>query len=92
MIKGKNIYVAVFCSGDNQNFGSGYLTILDEYNKVISSPGATEPIYHHGVLLPQQKLAGHFMHPHDVCLDDDENLYVPQWNANQVYPMRLTRI
>ncbi|WP_316767662.1 6-bladed beta-propeller [Pedobacter frigiditerrae] len=92
VVKGNNIYAAVFRSGDNQNFGSGYLTILDEHNQVISSPGATEPIYENGVLLPQQKLAGHFIHPHDVCVDDDENLYVPQWNSNQVYPVKLIRV
>lgn len=78
VIQGKNIYAAVFRSGDNQNFGSGFVTILDEDNKVVSSPGATG-----------EKI---FIHPHDVCVDEDENLYVPQWNANQSYPLKLERI
>jgi len=33
-----------------------------------------------------------FMHGHDVCVDDDENLYVCQWNANQTPPIKLTRV
>jgi len=33
-----------------------------------------------------------FKHPHDVCVDDDENLYVCQWNAGQSYPIKLLRI
>jgi peptidylamidoglycolate lyase len=78
VIHGKNIYAAVFRSGSNENFGSGFVTILDENNKVVSSPGATG-----------EKI---FIHPHDVCVDEDENLYVPQWNANQSYPVKLERI
>lgn len=72
-----NIYAAVFRSGNNQNFGSGFITILDENNKVVSSPGDALNI---------------FIHPHDVCIDEDENLYVPQWNANKSYPVKLERV
>lgn len=92
VVNGQNIYAAVFRSGDNQNFGSGYLTILDENNKVISSPGASEPLYNDEGLIRQQQLAGVFIHPHDVCVGRNGDLYVPQWNAGQVYPAKLTRI
>ena len=87
-----NIYAAVFRSGDNQNYGSGFITILDEYDKVISSPGASEPIYHNYRLLPQRQLSKIFIHPHDVCIDQDENIYVPQWNSNRTHPLMLSRI
>jgi hypothetical protein len=33
-----------------------------------------------------------FHHPHDVCVDDDENLYVAQWNSGKTYPIKLYRV
>jgi peptidylamidoglycolate lyase len=88
----KNIYAAVFRSGDNQNFGSGYITILNEHDQVISSPGASQPIYHNQKLIPQRQTSKAFIHPHDVCVDDDENLYIPQWNSDKSYPLKLERV
>ncbi|MEJ5995639.1 hypothetical protein WG904_14510 [Pedobacter sp. Du54] len=88
----QNIYAAVFRSGDNQNNASGFITILDENNCVVSSPGATHPTYINGSLKKQQQLPNVFVHPHDICLDEDDNMYVPQWNSNHSYPVKLTRI
>jgi peptidylamidoglycolate lyase len=91
VVSGKNIYAAVFRSGHNQNFGSGYITILDEHNHVISTPGGTEPVYVDGVLQEQHQEGNVFIHPHDVCVDGDD-LYVAQWNSGKTYPIRLERI
>jgi len=33
-----------------------------------------------------------FNHGHDVCVDNDLNLYVCQWNANHTTPIKLTRV
>jgi hypothetical protein len=33
-----------------------------------------------------------FMNPHDVCPDQDGNLYVPQWYSGKTYPIRLKRV
>ena len=33
-----------------------------------------------------------FFNPHDVCIDNDENIYVPQWNSGKTYPLKLTRV
>jgi hypothetical protein len=33
-----------------------------------------------------------FLNPHDVCIDDDENIYVPQWNSGKTYPVKLHRV
>jgi hypothetical protein len=74
------------------NFGSGYVTILDESNKVVSTPGGTVPFYVDGILQPQAKADETFIHPHDVCVDEDENLYVPQWNSGKTYPIMLERV
>lgn len=92
VIKGKNIYAAVFRSGNNMNYGSGYITILNENNEVISTPGGTAPEYIDGVLQPQQQEQKIFIHPHDVCIDRDDNLYVCQWKASKTYPVKLIRI
>jgi len=88
----KNVFGAVFRSGNNQQAGSGYITILDENDKVVSSPGAGSPEYINGKLQQQRKEGNVFFHPHDVCVDDEENLYVPQWNSNGTYPIKLERI
>ncbi|MEJ7829138.1 MAG: 6-bladed beta-propeller, partial [Segetibacter sp.] len=92
VIKGKFIYAAVFRSETNMNFGSGYITILDENNRVISTPGGTEPHYVDNKLQPQTQQSKVFIHPHDVCIDDDENVYVCQWKADKTYPIKLERV
>lgn len=92
VIHGKNIYGAVFRSGTNTNFGSGYLLILDENDRVVSAPGATEPLYASGILQPQKQDTKTFIHPHDVCVDGGGNLYIPQWNSGNMYPIKLERI
>lgn len=92
VIKGNFIYAAVFRSGANNNFGSGYITILDEMNRVVSTPGGSEPEYLDGKLLPQHQQEKLFIHPHDVCVDDDENIYVCQWKSEKIYPVKLERI
>jgi hypothetical protein len=92
VIHHENIYAAVFRSGDNQNFGSGFVTILDKNDKVVSSPGASSPVYQHNELLPQKQIPDVFIHPHDVCIDKDENLYIPQWNSKHSFPVLLERI
>ena len=92
VIHRENIYAAVFRSETNQNNASGFITILDKNNKVVSSPGGTEPVYENGRLLPQKKEENIFVHPHDVCVDNDENLYIPQWNSNNTYPLKLERL
>lgn len=71
------------------------MQVLDEQDRVVSTPGGTEPIYNaSGHLQPPRQMAGNppFLHPHDVCVDEDENLYVAQWNSGQTYPIQLERI
>lgn len=92
VVHGSTIYAAVFRSGNKHHFGSGYITILDEKNQVVSSPGGTEPVYVNGILEPQKQSGSTFIHPHDVCVDADENLYIPQWNAGRSYPVFLERV
>jgi hypothetical protein len=92
VIKGAWLYTAVFRSESNTQPGSGFITILDKNNKVISTPGGPEPVYQDNHLAPQRQATGTFIHPHDVCIDDDENVYVCQWKADKSYPLKLARV
>jgi hypothetical protein len=94
VLKGENIYAAVYRSTTEQNANSGYITILDKNDKVVSTPGGTPPEYLNNQLQEQKKDDSYlgFMHPHDVCVDSDENIYVPQWASQKTYPVKLERV
>ncbi|WNJ17906.1 6-bladed beta-propeller [Pontibacter sp. G13] len=71
---------------------TGFVTVL-EGDQVVSNPGGTAPNYEDGVLLPTYQLPEKpILHGHDVCIDEDKNLYVCQWNANKTPPLKLERI
>lgn len=92
VIRGAHLYAAVLRSPNMDKEGSGFVTILDKNNKVISNIGGTEPTYADGRLQPMQQAEKVFVHPHDVCVDDDDNLYVAQWASGKVYPYKLSRV
>ena len=69
-----------------------FVTILDKNDKVVSNPGGTKPTYIKGQLQLMLQTNSSFMHCHDVCIDQDENIYVCQWNANKTYPIKLERV
>lgn len=71
----------------------GFVTILDRQNRVVSNPGGHEPRYNDsGELLVMMQAEPVFRHCHDVCVDDQGDLYVCQWNAGKVYPFKLHRV
>ncbi|RYY56288.1 MAG: 6-bladed beta-propeller [Chitinophagaceae bacterium] len=92
VIRGNHLYAAVLRSPDLSKEGSGFVTVLDKDNKVVSNIGGTEPVYTGGVLQPMAQKEKIFVHPHDVCVDDDDNLYVAQWASGKVYPYKFTRV
>jgi peptidylamidoglycolate lyase len=93
VIKNDNLYAAVLRSPSLANAGSGFVTILNKENKVVSNIGGTEPIYNKDAQLQTMTQAEKiFVHPHDVCVDDDENLYVAQWASGKVYPYKFKRV
>jgi peptidylamidoglycolate lyase len=92
VIDGNHLYAAVLRSPDLNNERSGFVTILDKDNKVISNIGGTMPEYENGKLKPMAQAEKIFVHPHDVCVDDDGNLYVAQWNSDKVYPYKFIRV
>lgn len=92
VIKNDFLYAAVLRSPDMSKTGSGFITILNKENKVMSNIGGTEPLYKNGLLQPMSQAEKIFVHPHDVCVDDDENLYVAQWASGKVYPYKFRRV
>lgn len=94
VLKGETLYGAAFRSTSGDNANSGYITILDKNDRVVSTPGGSEPIYQNNKLQEQRKEDPFkvFLHPHDVCVDADENIYVPQWASKKTYPIKLVRV
>jgi 6-bladed beta-propeller len=95
VIDDENIYAGVCWSRLrylNQTDNSGFVTILNGKDMVVSNPGGTKPVYKSGALqmIVQEKPI--FNHCHDVCVDNDKNIYVCQWNANKTYPVKLERL
>lgn len=95
---GQNLYAGVCWSkpSDDGPFSwkehTGFVTIL-EGDTVVSNPGGTEPDYREGKLQPSYQLADKpIYHGHDVCVDEDKNLYICQWNANKTAPLKLERV
>ncbi|NND32688.1 MAG: 6-bladed beta-propeller [Saprospiraceae bacterium] len=70
----------------------GMIIILDRDNKIISAPGSVPVDSKNGSLSDLTYDGRTFMNPHDVCIDNDENLYVPQWFSGNTYPVRLERV
>ncbi len=96
VIDDKNIYAGVCWSttrgGKKFVKDTGFITVM-EGDKVVSNPGGTAPVYENGNL--QQVFQAEdktFNHGHDVCVDEDKNLYVCQWNASHTPPVKLERV
>ena len=92
VIKNENLYAAVLRSPDLNKADSGFVTILDKNNKVISNIGGTVPVYTDDTLQPMAQETPILHNPHDVCIDNDENIYVAQWASGKVYPYKFTRV
>jgi hypothetical protein len=92
VIRGKNLYGAVFRSKDNTLANSGFVVVLDEKDRVVSVPGGNEPVYKSNKLSPLFQQDPIFRHPHDVLVDADENIYVCQWASGKTYPVKLERV
>lgn len=91
VIHNNHIYLATIWSGDGQA-NTGFVSILDQNNKLISAPGGCKPSYINGRLEKMYQTHRVFQHPHDVCIDEDESLYVAQWNAGRSYPIKMIRV
>lgn len=92
VIKGDYLYAAVLQTNARQGEQSGFVLILDKNYKVVSNIGGNLPAYNNGVPEEMYQTIKVFQFPHDVCIDDEENLYVAQWNSGRVYPYKLSPV
>lgn len=97
VISGQELYAGVCWSTDPvasklPGNPSGFTVVLDAAGRVISAPGGTEPIYVDGQLTPLGRGQPIIDHGHDVCVLENGDLIVCQWNAFQTYPIRLERL
>jgi len=72
----------------------GLISVIDAEDRVVSNPGGSEPAYDgEGALGAVSKAdESPFVHPHGVWVDDEENVYVAQWNSGKTYPIKLKRV
>ena len=92
VIKGDYLYAAVLRSPSLKEAGTGFVTILNKENKVVSNLGGSAPVYKNGKLQPLSQNENIFIHPHDVCVDDEGSIYVAQWASGKVYPYKLSKV
>ncbi|MBI1317975.1 MAG: 6-bladed beta-propeller [Candidatus Hydrogenedens sp.] len=72
---------------------NGFVSIMDKANRVVSNLGADEPKYtDSGRLYKMEKNNDVFIHPHSILVDSEGSIYVPQWNSNATYPIKLERV
>ena len=89
--KGDAIYIPQLRMKDPKS--AGFLTILDLHDRVISNPGGATPAYDSsGDLQPLMRSSPIFTHPHGLVVDDEESIYVAQWNSGKTYPIKLKRV
>jgi hypothetical protein len=92
VIKGDYLYVAVLQTNARLDEKSGFVLILDKNYKVVSNIGGNLPAYANNKPEEMYQTIKVFQYPHDVCIDDEENVYVAQWNSGQVYPYKLSPV
>ena len=89
VIHGDYLYAAVLKSSSTPDKPSGWVTVLDKDFKVVSNLDGTPAVYENGKPEEMHQASNVFQYPHDVCIDDEQNMYVAQWNSGHVYPYKL---
>lgn len=70
----------------------GFISILDQQFRVISNIAGSAPVYEDGILRKMNATDQIFQHPHDLILDEDDSIYVAQFDSGATYPIKLERI
>ena len=102
VIKGDNLFFPVIWSEYDDSgkwpawkSQTGYYIVLDKNNKLISAPGVDKLEYEAGILKHMHqsaKVKGTFKHCHDLCIDDEDSVYIPQWASEKMFPLKLERV
>ena len=91
VIRNDELYFAILATETWWAY-DGMVAVFNKENKLISLPGSDHlPDYTDGVV-DKPRYDGSFLNPHDVCIDNDGNIYVPQWYSGKTYPFRLERV
>jgi len=93
VVHGENVFFAVINSGrlDWGNDFRGFVMVLDRENKPVSLIGGQPPTpaAEGEAALYRNIEPKPFLNCHDVCLDQEGNLYVAHWASNQTHPFKL---
>jgi hypothetical protein len=96
VVAGKEIYAGACWSKDKdgkfKSMEAGFVVVMDEKGNVIAAPGGQEPQYTEGKLQPLLRKENIFEHAHDVCVLENGDLIICQWNAFQTYPIMLEKV
>lgn len=96
VIAGKELFAGVCWSKDKDGkfkpMESGFVVVIDEAGKVIAAPGGEAPEYADGKLKPLMRKENILEHGHDVCVLENGDIIVCQWNAFQTYPVKLEKV
>jgi sugar lactone lactonase YvrE len=71
---------------------NGFVSILDQNNKIIANIGAPAAEYVDDKLQPLGADTKLFTFPHGLLIDDEQSIYVAQWNSGKTYPIKLQRV
>lgn len=71
---------------------NGFLMVLGPDRKVVSNLGADPVVYENDVPKPMGSNSKLFTFPHGILIDDEESIYVAQWNSGKTYPIKLERM
>ncbi|MFD0894462.1 hypothetical protein KBB96_06420 [Luteolibacter ambystomatis] len=71
---------------------NGLLCVLDPSRKVISNLAAAPPQYDGEKLATITSDSKLFTYPHGILIDDQQSIYVAQWNSGKTYPIKLERV
>ena len=91
VIKDDKLYFAVIVTKSWWGY-DGMVAVLNKENMIISLPGGSKPEYKEGHLIEPEYDGSTFLNPHDVCIDEDDNIYVSQWYSGRTYPVKLERV
>lgn len=101
VIKGEVLYVPVIITRpdptvvDDWNSKSGFFMVLDKNYKILSAPGSNGFEYEGNTpkrMTQSADVKGIIKHVHDVCVDDEDSIYIPQWNSDKGYPLKFARV
>ncbi len=92
VIHGDSVVIGLCWSGAHLKPNSGFVIMLDKNNQICATLGGhieTAKDTSKSFLVSDYSC---FHHVHDVCADANGNLYVCEWNAGNIYPVKLELI